>query len=318
MALQGVGDGNRHLRVYFQEELPPLRQVVFHQLLLFRLERRVRTGNDQHRYVAGESAGDGCQVDGLHLVVVPAERPGDVGVPFVIEGFGVVLLVPGGEIDHQRLLSGHFDQRPGDVLFVEAVSLLGSIPLFEEKHAVARDVVLPGEPGICIRVDEFVLDLPVAPVDVFVQQVSYLILPGIVSREEPNDLHRLFQVLDDLDRLLGKRVVLVLGQVEPFVVPDPQDVDEEQYAKERDAQDHRVAAVFRLATREHPAHLVRPEQRVGKDQDHACAQERQRQPVRTFLQRVDDESPQKEQYSKPRNPRSGFSRDIAHHRHLLL
>ncbi len=228
---KGVGGGRD--RVRHQQHTPSRLEEVGHELHLLVERGGPGPGDDQDPGVRGDPPLGG-KVQGCHLVPLLLERFPGLGITRLPGVGGVLLPVPLDEVDLLGFAAPELDDGVGQVLLLDfLVSLLDLFPAVAvgedegselelgpghgiPEGAVHADVVLLGDVGPAVRVDEFIVDAPVGG-SVLDQQVTQrgVVPPG----EEGLDVDVPLEMLQDLQGLWGQAELPVSGGVEAFYVP---------------------------------------------------------------------------------------------------
>ena len=80
-------------------------------------------------------------------------------------------------------------------------------------------------------------------VGIDLEQVLHPVPADVALPEEALDRDVVLEGLGDLDRLVGERVELGLGEVEAVVVAGEEDVDEDEDAQDEDDDEEQVARI---------------------------------------------------------------------------
>src|SRR5690606_30662899 len=131
-----------------------------------------------------------------------------------LEAAEAALAVPGDGVDLPPPAEHDARQRAGQLALAESRGLRGALALLEYEDAQARDPVLLGGRGVAFGVHKLVAEPSAAVPGVLLQpQLSLIPGDGALGVERDN-VDRLLQPLQQLDRRLGERVAPRLGHVQ--------------------------------------------------------------------------------------------------------
>jgi hypothetical protein len=196
----------------------------------------------------------------LHLVLVLRERrlrPREARLSRVLRR---ALALAGGEADRLLALAGDLDERVRDVLLGVARDLLLLVPALHEEDG-PRPARVRGLRLGRAHHGVHVLDLEL------VREVLVLLEPVLAPAHLPaslevGDLDLLLEAGDDLLRLVGEAVALVLGEVPLLAVADHEVVDGAEDAEHGEDDHERVAAVLHLPAPDASGHVLPAQEEV--------------------------------------------------------